>query len=316
MHERKRSKLLLKLFADELRDYYLYTKLAASEKNPVLKSILRNLAGNEMRHARLWSKIARIQSQHSEGLSNFSMIKLYFYIFTRKIFGLPFTLTLLSRNEMLNLKRYERITRMVKISRWDKRRFALILSDERKNAVKIRTLLEKYGGKVNNMRSIVLGLNDGLVEVLAAVSGIAVIAVSPWVVALSGMIIGIAGTLSMAGGVYLSTKSHGLIASEEEGGSPSGDGPNKQAFYTGIFYLGGAISVVLPFLFGASGFLGIALSIIISCIILALSSAMVAILSNTSTSKRAAETLGISLSAVAITIMLGIFVRFYFGITI
>ena len=177
-------------------------------------------------------------------------------------------------------------------------------------------MLEKYGGKVNNMRSIVLGLNDGLVEVLAAVSGIAVIAMSPWVVALSGMIIGVSGTLSMAGGVYLSTKSHSLIASEERESQSPRSSPKKQAFYTGVFYFGGAAGVVLPFIFGLSGFPGIAASIIISCTVLTLSSAMVAVLSNTSMSKRIAETLGISLGAVAITVALGIIARFYFGITI
>ena len=160
-----------------------------------------------------------------------------------------------------------------------------------------------------------LGLNDGLVEVLAAVSGIAVIANSPLVVALSGMIIGISGTLSMAGGVYISSKSHGLISSEETD-SASYATPNKQALYTGVFYLGGAISVVLPFILGMSGFEGIAASLIISSAILVFASTAVAILSSTSITKRISETILISLGAVAITVALGSLMRFYFGISI
>ncbi len=315
MSSRKSIKLTRKLFLDELRDYHLYKKLAEYEKDKTLKSVLENLIKTEKKHMDLWGRSAKIEKPYKEIPSGISLFKLYLYLSARRILGLPFTLTLLSRNELSNLNRYERLTKATGISGKDRDRFLSVISDERKNAVKIRSILDKYGGNLSNIRSIMLGLNDGLVEVLAAVSGIAVIANSPLVVALSGMIIGISGTLSMAGGVYISSKSHGLISSEETD-SASYATPNKQALYTGVFYLGGAISVVLPFILGMSGFEGIAASLIISSAILVFASTAVAILSSTSITKRISETILISLGAVAITVALGSLMRFYFGISI
>lgn len=305
----------MKLFLDELRDYHLYKELAEREKDKTLKSVLENMIKTEKKHMDLWAEAAGIEKPYKKRPSGISLFKLYLYLGARRTLGLPFTLTLLSRNELNNLNRYENLTKGREVSDKDRVRFLSITSDERKNAVKIRSILDNYGGNLNNIRSIMLGLNDGLVEVLAAVSGIAVIANSPLVVALSGMIIGISGTLSMAGGVYISSKSHGLISSDKTE-SDSSTSPNKQALYTGVFYLGGAISVVLPFIFGMSGFEGIAASLIISCAILVFASTAVAILSSTSITKRISETILISLGAVAITVALGALLRFYFGISI
>jgi VIT1/CCC1 family predicted Fe2+/Mn2+ transporter len=315
MSSRKRTELTRKLFLDELRDYHLYKELAEHEKDKILKSVLENMIKTEKKHMDLWGEAAGIERTYKKRPSGISLLKLYLYLGARGILGLPFTLTLLSRTELNNLNRYERLTKGTGVSDKDRIRFLSVISDERKNAVKIRSILDKYGGNLGNIRSIMLGLNDGLVEVLAAVSGIAVIANSPLVVALSGIIIGISGTLSMAGGVYISSKSHGLISSDKTE-SDSSESPNKQALYTGVFYLGGAISVVLPFIFGMSGFEGIAASLIISCAILVFASTAVAILSSTSITKRISETILISLGAVAITVALGALLRFYFGISI
>jgi VIT1/CCC1 family predicted Fe2+/Mn2+ transporter len=59
----------------------------------------------------------------------------------------------------------------------------------------------------NYVRDLILGFNDGLVSVYAAVAGVAAAGASPDVVLLAGLAFAAAGAMSMGLGEYLSTKS-------------------------------------------------------------------------------------------------------------
>ena len=131
---------------------------------------------------------------------------------------------------------------------------------------------------------------------------------------IGGIIVGISGTLSMAGGAYLSSKSYNLVE-EEKKGTRASNSPFKDAAYTGIFYFLGSLSSVVPFAAGLSGFAGILTAIIIVSIVLVLASAVIGIVSKTSIKRRSLEMLTISLGAAFVTIILGIILRSY-GIAI
>ena len=129
-----------------------------------------------------------------------------------------------------------------------------------------------------------------------------------------GIIVGISGTLSMAGGAYLSSKSYNLVEEEKKGTSTT-NSPFKDAAYTGIFYFLGSLSSIVPFAAGLSGFAGILAAIIIVSIVLILASAVIGIVSKTSIKRRSLEMLTISFGAAFVTIILGIILRSY-GIAI
>jgi len=76
---------------------------------------------------------------------------------------------------------------------------------------------EKVLGNVEakSVGDFVYGISDGLVEVLAAVSGLSGAISSPLFVAVGGLIVGVSGTLSMAIGAYLSTKSEKDVKIQE-----------------------------------------------------------------------------------------------------
>ena len=88
------------------------------------------------------------------------------------------------------------------------------------------------------MGSMVLGLNDALVELTGALAGFSLALQNTRIVALTGMITGIAASLSMAASEYLSTKS-------EKGGK----NPVKASIYTGIAYVITVIALIMPFIF-------------------------------------------------------------------
>src|SRR4030095_15962330 len=59
----------------------------------------------------------------------------------------------------------------------------------------------------DRIRNIFLGLNDGLVEIVGAVSGFFAAFGDPVTVLMAGLTVGVAGALSMAAGAYVATSS-------------------------------------------------------------------------------------------------------------
>jgi VIT1/CCC1 family predicted Fe2+/Mn2+ transporter len=172
---------------------------------------------------------------------------------------------------------------------------------------------EAYKGELVYSQSIILGLNDGLVEILALVAGIAVVATSNFIVVALGLLAGVSGTLSMSGGVYLSAKSEGLVGA---GSSRGGTTPRKEAAYAGLWYFFGALVSVLPFIFGMSGIPGDIVAMLLVAAVLTVASSVIAVMSGTSIRKRATEMVVISLGAALVTITIGILARHYLGFSV
>ncbi len=69
-----------------------------------------------------------------------------------------------------------------------------------------RAEVTEQSGVRNYVRDLILGFNDGVVSVYAAVAGVAGAAASPSFVGVAGVAAGVAGALSMGLGEYVSTK--------------------------------------------------------------------------------------------------------------
>ncbi|MEK7706083.1 MAG: VIT1/CCC1 transporter family protein, partial [Myxococcota bacterium] len=81
-----------------------------------------------------------------------------------------------------------------------------IILDELEHEVTFRKESQSLG--LGHVRDFVLGMNDGLVEILGTVTGLtAVYASSPLTVGASGLIVGVAGALSMGIGAFMSVRS-------------------------------------------------------------------------------------------------------------
>ena len=84
--------------------------------------------------------------------------------------------------------------------------------------------------------SMVLGLNDALVELTGAIAGVTFALANTRLVALTGLITGISATLSMAASNYLAERANGNANAI------------KSSLYTGIAYLITVALLVLPYL--------------------------------------------------------------------
>ncbi len=310
----KRRALERKFYHEELFSYEVYTELSKREKAPELKRLLATFATGEKRHAALWERILKKEGGKPTWPLLFRL-RITFFLFVRMILGLALTLKLLENSEGQTLNEYKAMLEWKGLDKKEKADMRAMIKDEAVHEKELLKRMEKYRGELDYIGSIVFGLNDGLVEILAVVAGLAVLATTGIVVVIGGLIVGISGTLSMAGGAYLSAKSHGLVEGAMEERS-SNTLPGKEALYTGVFYFIGAIISTLPFMLGLSGYEGIALAVVLVVIALAAVSTIIAVVSGTRISRRVTEMIAISLAAALVTIVLGSIIRTYFGISI
>jgi VIT1/CCC1 family predicted Fe2+/Mn2+ transporter len=84
--------------------------------------------------------------------------------------------------------------------------------------------------------SMVLGLNDALVELTGSLAGFAFALQNTRLIALSGLIVGISATFSMASSEFLAARSEGRTDAL------------KSCSYTGIAYLLTVIALIAPYL--------------------------------------------------------------------
>ena len=83
---------------------------------------------------------------------------------------------------------------------------------------------------------MVLGLNDALVELTGSLAGFTFAMQNTRLIALSGLIIGISATFSMASSEFLAARSEGRSDAF------------KSCTYTGIAYLVTVVLLILPYL--------------------------------------------------------------------
>jgi VIT1/CCC1 family predicted Fe2+/Mn2+ transporter len=142
--------------------------------------------------------------------------------------------------------------------------------------------------------SVVLGLNDALVELTGALAGLTLAFRNVNTIALSGLVTGIAASLSMAVSEYLST------ASEE-----TDKNPLRAAIYTGIAYIVTVALLILPFLLLHNAYIALGVSLLTSVIIIAVFNFYISIAKDQPFGKRFFEMAGLSLGVAAISFLIG-----------
>lgn len=156
--------------------------------------------------------------------------------------------------------------------------------------------------------SIVLGLNDALVELTGALAGLTFALQNTKIIAMVGFITGSAAAMSMAASEYLSTKTDSYQKNYKLK-------PKTAAWYTGIAYIITVLLLISPYLFLSSVYLSLITALIISITIIFLFTYFSQ--NNKKTFfNRFSEMLIISLGIAAISFSLGFLIRIFFNIEI
>ena len=171
-----------------------------------------------------------------------------------------------------------------------------IARDEEIHESRLIELIDEEG--LNYMSSVVLGLNDALVEFTGALAGYTFALQHAKLVALTGAITGIAAALSMAASEYLSTRTENNVHKNAL----------KAAVYTGIAYV---ITVVVLI---SNVYWGLGVCLFGALVIIAIFNYYYSIVKTESFRHRFTEMAIISIGIAAISFLIGYALRVFTGI--
>jgi vacuolar iron transporter family protein len=312
------ARLGRQLVLDEIFDLALYRRLREVAGSD-LASILGEMVRVETRHVAFWQEFFGL-----EGLTELDWprrLKLAFLARLCRLFGPPAVHIVLEAIEVHGVRKYLRVW-----ARYQEGPLGAalreILHDEFEHE---DTMVTGAGARRVNpekVRNVFLGLNDGLVEILGAVSGFfAAFRSSPAVLA-AGFTVAVAGAMSMAAGAYIGAGSEAEVrATEDERrrflGQPVASAPTESpaasALVVGVGYFAGALVPVLPVLFGAKGMLP---TVVTAGTMIVAVSAIVAFLSGMDVRRRIALNVVITGIAVGVTYAIGLLAKSLLGIAV
>lgn len=310
------DQLARQLVLDEIFDLALYRALrdAASGK---LRRVLEELIRVEVRHVAFWQGFFGLQRLDRLDLGR--RLKLAVLTAACRLFGDGAIHVVLEAIEVHGVRKYLRVW-----SRYAKDPLGgavrEILQDEFQHEDMVVSGDAERRISPEKVRNVFLGLNDGLVEILGAVSGFFAAFRDPVAVLAAGLTVAVAGALSMAAGAYIATGSEAEVqATEDERkrflGEPvssrTSEGPLAAALVVGTGYVAGALVPVLPVLLGAHSVLP---TVVAAAVVVVLVSTIVAFLSGMDVRRRILLNLLITGLAVVVTYGIGMATKSLLGV--
>jgi len=281
---------LLDAQRSEITEYHIYHKLADLLEKKADADILRSIADDELSHYRI------IKEQTMVSVSP-SRWRIWVYVILARVLGYTFSLRLMEQREDRAQINYQEVSEKVTP-------LATIEQDEFEHEQKLIAMLNeerlKYAG------SMVLGLNDALVELTGAMAGFTLALQNTQLIAVTGAVTGIAASLSMAASEYLSTKT------EEH----SVKNPFKAATYTGTAYFLAVLVLVLPFLLLNSLFIALACTLAGALLVILLFTFYISVARGESFRRSYVEMAGISMGVAAASFFIGLFLRRIVGVDV
>ncbi len=281
------KRTLMNFQRNEITEYFIYRKLAdfAKGKN---KGILQRISKDELRHYNIWKSYTKTDVSPDR----FKILKYFLY---SKLFGLTFATKLMESGEILAQRLYQKLARKVPEAE-------TVFREENGHEKNLLKTVDEE--KLNYMGSMVLGLNDALVELTGTLAGLTLALQNSGLIAMVGLITGIAAALSMASSEYLSQKSEG------------GKNPFRASIYTGIAYILAVTVLVLPFFIFGLYYLAMASTLFSAIAIIFAFTYFVSVTKGLEFKRRFFEMAAISLGVAAISFAIGFVVKLVLGVNV
>jgi len=279
---------LLQFQKNEITEHLIYKRLAARIKDEKNKKILERISFEEKAHYDFFRKFTNQDVAPNN-------LKVSFFYWVSLIFGLTFGIKLLEKGEENAQVSYETMLGSIPDIKG-------IIEDEDKHEHELIGLIEEE--KLEYVGSIVLGLNDALVELTGALAGLTFALQNTKLIALAGLITGIAASFSMAASEYLSQKTEN---------NPKAI---KSAVYTGSAYILTVALLILPYLIFSQFMVCLVFTLTIAILIILFFNYYISVAKDLPFKKRFLEMAAISLGVSAITFGIGVLIRHFIGIDI
>jgi len=306
------------LVLDEIFDLSLYRALRDVATGR-LRGMLDELIVVETRHVAFWQEFFGLK--HVTSLDPARRLKLMALTATCRLFGAPAIHIVLEAIEVHGIRKYLRVWKRYKDGPLGSAVHE-ILEDEFKHEDMVVSGEAERHINPDKVRNLFLGLNDGLVEILGAVSGFFAAFRSSTAVLAAGFTVAVAGAMSMAAGAYIGAGSEAEVRETEAERrrflgeavpSQAAESPMASALVVGIGYFAGAVVPVLPVLFGATGLLP---TIVTAGAMIVAVSAIVAFISGMAVPRRIVLNLVITGIAVVVTYGIGLLAKAVWGIAV
>jgi VIT1/CCC1 family predicted Fe2+/Mn2+ transporter len=286
---------LLTYQENEITEHHIYERLADSVDSPENSRILREIAEDELRHYHDWRQYTQQDVEPDRW-------RIWKYTLISRVLGFTFGVKLMERGEEGAQENYAELQDVIEEA-------ASIAQEENEHEDALIAMLDeellRYTG------SIVLGLNDALVELTGALAGLTLALQNTRLIALTGSITGIAAALSMGASEYLSTR-----AEETTQEGPTEKHPVRASLYTGAAYLVTVVLLILPYLLLDNYYVCLGCALAGALIIIAFFNYYVSVAQDEPFRERFLEMAGLSFAVAGFSFLIGFAIRQFLGVDV
>jgi VIT1/CCC1 family predicted Fe2+/Mn2+ transporter len=281
-------KIALQTQRVEITEHHIYLRLADQVKDESNASILREIGNQELNHARFWESKTGVKVKPNRW-------KIIRTVWLAKLLGLTFVLKQMEKREGTGSKLYDSLVTAFP----ETKQFA---AEEREHEKKLLNLLNEE--RLQYVGSIVLGLNDALVELTGSLAGFTLALGDTRLISMAGLVTGISASLSMAASDYLSSKAEGDAMAK------------KSAIYTGVSYVITVLLLILPFLLLANKFIALGITLGVAILIIYGFNYYISVAKELNFKSRFLEMSSISLGVAAFSFLVGFALKFVLGVDV
>jgi len=280
---------LLSYQENEITEHHIYKKLAKAVDSPENSRVLNDIAEDELRHYHDWR-------EHTQQDVEPDQWRIWTYYLISRVFGFTFGIKLMERSEEDAQENYGAVQHVIEEA-------ASIAQEENEHEEALIAMLDEE--RLRYTGSIVLGLNDALVELTGALAGLTLALQNTELIALSGSITGIAAALSMGASEYLSTRAE-----------DTSKHPMRASIYTGGAYLMTVILLVLPYLLLDNYYICLACVLLGAVAIIGFFNYYVSVARDEPFRERFLEMTGISFGVALLSFLIGFVIRSALGVEV
>jgi VIT1/CCC1 family predicted Fe2+/Mn2+ transporter len=280
---------LLHYQRNEITEQKIYTRLAQAAASPANRQVLLRIAEEERQHYAFWKTYTGRDVAPDE-------FKVWKYYLISRLLGFTFGAKLMENGEGDAQVAYTGLREIIPD-------IDALVEDENRHENSIIELLDEEALRYTG--SVVLGLNDALVELAGVLTGLTFALQNTQLIALTGSITGIAAALSMAASEYLSTKAEGRTRDA-----------SRAALYTGVAYIITVALMILPYLLVPNLYVCLALALAAAIAIIAAFNYYIAVVKDLDFKARFLEMAALSFGVAGLTFLISLAIRLLLGVNI
>ncbi len=265
-----------------------YRRMAAHVKDPGNRATLERIADEKAADADAWARYTG-----RPAVPRVARARRYALI--ARILGFTFAVKLMDKHKHAARSDARALAAQVPA-------IARAEADEERRGRELMGMLDEK--LLSYVGAMVLGMNDAVVEITGTLAGLTLAMQNTRLIALSGLITGIAATLSMAASEYLAAKSDGRPDAK------------RACAYTGSAYALTVVLLLLPYLLTPDKLYLLAMAIMLAVVVLILAAFnfYTAVAQDLPFKKRFAQMCAISLGVAALSFFLGLFCKIVLGV--